>query len=78
MAIEKDVVVALVAGILADPTTSSKDHQAVVAKAINLAKEIDFQVNEANPALKKETAAELKAEQAEAKAGEKAERASHK
>lgn len=53
MSIAQSEVIAVVAGILSDPGTSSKDHQRVVAKAIDIVKEVSFQVSQENDRLNK-------------------------
>lgn len=51
MSVALDGVVELLAGLLSDPGTSSKDHQKLVAKAVDLYKEADFQVKRENERL---------------------------
>jgi uncharacterized protein (UPF0264 family) len=48
MSIAQSEVVAVVAGLLSDPGTSSKDVQKVVARAIDYVKEVSFQVKKEN------------------------------
>lgn len=51
MSISVQEVIQVVSGILSDPGTSSKDHQKVVAKAIDIVKEVNFQVQKENERL---------------------------
>lgn len=51
MSIAISEVIQVVAGILSDPGTSSKDHQKIVAKAIDIVKEANFQVQKENERL---------------------------
>lgn len=52
MIVKQEDVVSLVSGLLSDPGTSSKDHTHLVSKAIDLAKEIGYQVERSNKAEK--------------------------
>lgn len=68
MSIAQSEVIAVVAGILSDPGTSSKDHQHVVAKAIDIVKEVSFQVSQENERLNAAAKAKSEAEAAAKKA----------
>lgn len=51
MSVNVSEVIQLVNGVLADPGSSSKDHSAVVEKAMALYKEVEYQVSEENKRL---------------------------
>lgn len=54
-----NVITSLVAGLLADPGSSSKNIKALVEKAIAIANEIEYKVHEANEQLQKPVAPTL-------------------